>query len=242
MERGQYNWFEVADSIEQHVNDTVDASVLQNHLDEFYRHVQSLPMSSIHKNLIKQSHAAYAISLPDIEHCRTAAALNGEIVSDSESDNAEGYIGILSIADECAKRIIARKRKSLARRVRRQKAKTLAARKFLSRKVSRRVNTIVDQFPDIGEKIESFVSESNIGADAWRRTGVLTFDGNLRVNKKVTYERIRQHLIDTYHHNFSYGTIIQLCVARNRRRRPRRIIEGWPRLQREEPQRICIAF
>ena len=179
--------------------------------------------------------ALLGLAQSDREHCRTAAALNGEIVSDSESDNAEGYIGILSIADECAKRIIARKRKSLARRVRRQKAKTLAARKFLSRKVSRRVNTIVDQFPDIGEKIESFVSESNIGADAWRRTGVLTFDGNLRVNKKVTYERIRQHLIDTYHHNFSYGTIIQLCVARNRRRRPRRIIEGWPRLQREEP-------
>ena len=31
--------------------------------------------------------------------------------------------------------------------------------------------------------------DSNVGADAWRRTGVLTFDGNLRVSNKVTYER-----------------------------------------------------
>jgi len=103
--------------------------------------------------------------------------------------------------------------------VRRQKAKALAARNFLSRKVSKRINTIVDRFPDIGDTIETFVSNSNIGADAWRRTGVLTFDGNLRVNKKVTYERIRQHLMDKYNHKFSYGRVIQLCVARNRRRR-----------------------
>ena len=32
--------------------------------------------------------------------------------------------------------------------------------------------------------------DSNVGADAWR-TGVLTFDGNLRVSKKVTYERMK---------------------------------------------------
>ena len=47
----------------------------------------------------------------------SAAALNGEIVTDSESDNAEDYVGIASIANECAKQIVARKRKSLARRV-----------------------------------------------------------------------------------------------------------------------------
>lgn len=152
--------------------------------------------------------------------------MNGEIVTDSESDNADDYVGIASIADERAKRIIARKRKSLARRVRRQKAKALAARNFLSRKVSKRINTIVDRFPDIGDTIETFVSNSNIGADAWRRTGVLTFDGNLRVNKKVTYERIRQHLMDKYNHKFSYGTVIQLCVARNRRRRASKNYRG----------------
>ena len=33
--------------------------------------------------------------------------------------------------------------------------------------------------------------DSNVGADARRRTGVLTFDGNLRVSKKVTYERMK---------------------------------------------------
>ena len=90
---------------------------------------------------------------------------------------------------------------------------------FLNRRVSRKMKGIVKQYPDIGEKIEEFVKSNNVGADQWRRTGVLTFDGNLRNVKKVTYERIRQHLMDVYGRSFSYGTVVQLCIARNRRRR-----------------------
>ena len=62
-------------------------------------------------------------------------------------------------------------------------------------------------FPDIGERIEQFVQEHKVGADAWRRTGVLTFDGNIKLKDKVTYEKIR--------HKFTYGTVVQLrmCLA-----------------------------
>ena len=56
------------------------------------------------------------------------------------------------------------------------------------------------------------MQEHKVGADAWRRTGVLTFDGNTKLNDKVTYEKIRQHLEEMYTHKFSYGTVIQLCV------------------------------
>ena len=65
---------------------------------------------------------------------------------------------------------------------------------------------------------KDFVSQHNVGADSWRRTGVYTFDGNTRLPRKVTYERIRQHLIKVYNRHFSYGSVAQLCVARNKRR------------------------
>ena len=39
------------------------------------------------------------------------------------------------------------------------------------------------------------------------------------MKEKVTYERIRQHLEKTYNRHFSYGTVVQLCIARNKRRR-----------------------
>ena len=144
--------------------------------------------------------------------------LNGDVVTDSESDNAEDYVRLTSVACEKAQTIITKKRKSLARRVRRLKAKPLAENRFLSRKVSHKVKSIVDRFPDIGQAIETFVSQSNVGADAWRQTGVLTFDRNLRIKQKVTYEHIRQHIQEKYQYKLSYGTIVQLCVACNKRR------------------------
>ncbi len=44
----------------------------------------------------------------------------------------------------------------------------MAEQNFLSRKVSRKVKGILDQFPNIGKEIEAFVEESNVGAEAWR--------------------------------------------------------------------------
>ena len=77
---------------------------------------------------------------------------------------------------------------------------------------------ILQQCPGIGKEIERFVESKSVGADAWRRTSVLTFDGSKVVKEKVTFERIRQHLQLTYKRHFAYGTIVQLCGARNRRR------------------------
>ena len=45
----------------------------------------------------------------------------------------------------------------------------------------------------------------------------MTFDGNRNFKQKVTYERIRKHLQLHYGRHFSYGTVVQLCVARNHR-------------------------
>ena len=78
---------------------------------------------------------------------------------------------------------------------------------------------ITAEFPQIGKEIEQFVQDRSVGADAWRRTGVLTFDGRKEVKEKVTYLAIKKHLEQVYNRSFSYGTVIRLCVARNRRRK-----------------------
>jgi len=66
--------------------------------------------------------------------------------------------------------------------------------------------------------MEEYVEQRSIGADAWRRTGVLTFDGNKEVQGKVSYGRIQEHLQKVFQRKFSYGTVVELCVAHNRRR------------------------
>ena len=123
-----------------------------------------------------------------------------------------------------------KRRKAIRRRARYTKSKTIAEQNFLGRKTSSSVRGIVKDFPEIGKTIEEFVQERNIGADHWRRTGVLTFDGNTSVQQKVTYQRIREHLEERYKRKFSYGTVIQLCVARNRRRRSAKRYKGVARV------------
>ena len=147
---------------------------------------------------------------------RTARCINGEIVSETESDNPTDYISTSSTSTLA---LVEKKRKAIQRRARRQRAKLLAEHRFLSRKIGKRVSKIMTECPDIGKTMEKFVEEHNVGADAWRRTGVLTFDGNAKLKSKVTYQKIQQHLEKVYNRHFSYSTVVELCVARNKRRK-----------------------
>ena len=48
---------------------------------------------------------------------------------------------------------------------------------------------------------------------------MLTFDGNLRKKgPKVTYRRIQRHLEEKYKSKLAYGTVVQFCATRNKRR------------------------
>ena len=141
--------------------------------------------------LLKQSYLAFCAAEGDMyDQDRTARIVNGEVVSESESDNPEEYSAIKDPLSIMGKEMITKKRAQIRRRARRKQEKAVADQHFLQRTVSKRVSSIVQKYPDIGETIEMFVQDHQVGADAWRRTGVLTFDGNSKVKKKVTYERI----------------------------------------------------
>lgn len=174
--------------------------------------------SSHQISLINQSKEAYSAALRDgYDTERNARALNRLIVSEIESDDPTSYVGLHDPFSEAGRSVILARRKAIQRRNRRLRAKKIAEQRFLSKKKSKRVSKILAECSDIGKVIEDFVSASNVGADAWRRTGVLTFDGNTRLPQKVTYERIRKHVQNVYKRKISYGTIVQLCVARNKR-------------------------
>ena len=83
-----------------------------------------------------------------------------------------------------------RKKMKLKRKAQRLKIKTVAERRFLSRRVLKKTSKLIEVFPHIGE-LEDYVKDHNVGADSWRRTGVLTFDGNAHLKEKVTYGKIR---------------------------------------------------
>ena len=61
---------------------------------------------------MKQSHAACLVIEELPKQLREASALNGNIVSDSENDNPDDYIGISSLSSERAKDLIKEKGRS----------------------------------------------------------------------------------------------------------------------------------
>ena len=116
---------------------------------------------------------------------RTVRAINGEIVTESESDDPEVYVTLKNPLSTVGRQLLVQKRTSIRRRARRKTAKAIAEQHFLSHKVPRRVSRILQECPDIGKTIENFVEEHSVGADAWRRTGILTFDANTRIKQKL---------------------------------------------------------
>ena len=61
------------------------------------------------------------------------------------------------------------------------------ARHTSYRKKRTYTSKIMTDCKGIGKVIEEYVQSRNVGADAWRKTGVLTFDGNRNVKEKATY-------------------------------------------------------
>ena len=122
----------------------------------------------LNKELLHQSYAAYSIIEDEYEQSRIARIVNGEIVPESDSDDSESYVGISEPLSESGKALIVKKRRAIQRRCKRKQEKAIAERHFLSRKDSTRVSKILKDCPDIGETIEAFVQEHQVGPDAWR--------------------------------------------------------------------------
>ena len=97
----------VVDFLEQEFQD-ISHSMLSTYLKDLYSHILSLPLSSQCKDLLKRSYAAFDTTLSGADESQIAGSLNGYILTDLESDSAEDYVSLTSVASESAK-----KRKSL---------------------------------------------------------------------------------------------------------------------------------
>ena len=210
LEKSRYNWFEFYDQLS-----SLLYKFSNNH--SLFDKVMKLGLDADALCLCKQSFLAFLAAEGDAyDQDRTARAVNGQIVSESESDDPDSYVVVIDPLSDAGKVLIARKRVAIQRRAKRRAAKAIAEKRFLSRKVSKKVSKILRDCPDIGKTIENYVQDRQVGADAWMHTGVLMFDGNTHLKNKATYKGIRLHLQIVYKRKVSYGTIVQLCIPRNK--------------------------
>ena len=218
LQECKLNWFCFAEVLQQKLSRHQGEHLLDQVLLDFSGQIPFLNLSLHDEKLIEQSRQAF---LAD-QRLQSLEESNDELIC-SESDEEQGQVdalsGVTDILQPAAKEALQKRVKSVRLKAKRKAAKKIAEMRLLKRKRSKRVGRVMRDFPDIGRTIEEYVQSNGVGADAWRRTGVLTFDGNRRLGKKVTYTRIKEHLEKTYKSTFSYGTVVQLGVARNKRRR-----------------------
>lgn len=102
-------------------------------------------------DLLTQSHATYLAILQSESPMqeRETAAWNGDVVSESDSDNPDLYAAIDNLQSEEAKAALQKRLSAIRRKSCRQRAKEVAHRNLLARKRSKKVGTILHKFPGI---------------------------------------------------------------------------------------------
>ena len=154
-----YNWFEFCEKLEEDGDG-------ERFLDDFFVRLPELQeLSQQSLNLVVQSHRAFNAARTDLyEENRVARYLNGEVVSETDSSDLEDDALVLE-----KNAVVQKKQLSIRRRVQRLKTKAIVEKRFLSRRRSHKTSRIIKECPNIGEVIEQYVQDHNVGANAWRR-------------------------------------------------------------------------
>lgn len=209
------NWFEFVMILQRSLSNISDEALHQLLLD-FGGQIAFLGLSVEEERVIEQSRQAYLLS-------QRLQSIRGEDTGEeivSESDVSEGeMLQVEDLLGERGRAILNKKRSAVRRKGIPEVKRRIAERRFQKRRRSKRVSQVLRDCPGIGQAIKDFVKACGAGADAWRRTGALTFDGNRKIKQKATFKKIKEHLEQKYNRSISYGSVVQLCVARNRRRR-----------------------
>ena len=223
LRENKLNWFSFYEEVAQYLKN-YNSEVLNQVLLDFTDYLSDSDLSDEEERLVEVSRQAF------LEFNRRKPLLiEGEEVlseSDNEVQGPERVEEVTSLLSEEGKKQIRSARIALRKKAKREAAKTIASTCILKRKLPKRTSRIIKEHPSIGKDIEDFVMSKKVGADAWRRTGVLTFDGVRTRGKKVTYRNIQEHLQEKYDCKIGYGTVVQLCVIRSKRRISARRYKG----------------
>ena len=208
------NWLSFVQRLKLNINHLSD-DMLENIADNLSNYIQDSDPTDQEKTHANQSYQAF-LAVKGFEIDRA----DREVVTESESDNPDDWVELRrSTAESPKMQAKIRKQRAILKRYKKRLiAKEVTRHSLLKRKVPKRVSRTLLKYPNIGKDIENFARENRIGADSWRRTGILTFSGNVKCGPKLTYKPIKEYLGKKYGVRFGYGTIVQLCCVKNKRK------------------------
>lgn len=219
------NWFAFFEEVSQYLRNYT-SEVLNQVILDFTDYLPSSDLTQNEEKCVEVSRQAF------LEVQRRNCLENTDIESDSDNDEDQDWCGvqISRVLGEKTLQKIQSEKLRIKRRAERKIAKEIAETCLLKRRVPPAISRLQKKFPSIGKDMEEFVESKKVGADAWRRTGLLTFDGERKRGKKVSYQSIKEHLEGKYGTKLGYGSIVQLCYARNKRHQSSRRYQNVARI------------
>ena len=97
--------------------------------------------------------------------------------------------------------------KRIVRKWKRRNEVMLAKSRLLRRKSTKQKRNILERHPEIGEVMEKYAEACDVGADRWRRTGLLTFGGDQKKEKRLT-AGVQEYLKTYYGEHINLGLYI----------------------------------
>ena len=176
-----FNWFSFVVLLEsKFVNQGYSEQIIDKLIDDFAMQLPKFHLSAEQLHLANESCLAYLSELKQKQE-----RVEEIVYESSDDDKVEEE---QTMDEETVKRrlkLIKDKGK------RRAKCEIEENGLFGKRKSTPCSNSVIGRHPDIGEVIENFVKNADIGADKWRITGVYTFSGDTKKEKKMTFKRIQ---------------------------------------------------
>ena len=216
LREAEWNWFSFVANLESiFCAQGHTLEILNKFIVFFSNKLHSFGLSGAELNLAETSRQIYLSEMMRKDAMTEDNGLCETSTSEETSDEDDNCSVHSSMDEETVKRklkLIKDKGK------RRAQAEIALNELYLRKKPIENVNSVERRHPDIGEVMENIVKAADVGADKWRRTGVYTFTGNRKIEKRMTYKRLQQKLIAHYGEKISYGTVVQLCISRNKRK------------------------
>ena len=159
------NWFSFVLLFQSKFASDVEPSAVDTLITEFVSKLKNLGFTEEQIMEVEQSRLAYLETLQQNER-----SLNDPLFS--STDSSEDEVREPVVGDKTR---IKTKLRRIKDKVRKRAIKETEQRRFLRKKISKSTKTIIDEYNDIGDVIESIVQESDVGADRWRRTRSVHF-------------------------------------------------------------------
>ena len=228
LKETEFNWFAFVAYLEpKFLIQGYTQDVFDQFLSDFASQLQNLGLSDEEFRLTEQSRVVY---LSEMQEKETRAEEIAEEVDENDLAPSETMNNINEEA-------IQQKLQQIKDKARKKAQAEIETCGLFKRKTGNRMDSIDKRHPDIGEVMEKIVAEADVDADKWRRTGVYTFSGDTKKEKRITFKSLSEKLSNHYGEKISYGTVIQLCVPRNKRRLSSKRYKGVANIKYQKPRK-----